>query len=255
VQDFTNYYAYDDGTAEGAYGVTSAGGKIAMQFETQAPDTLLGLFIHFIPFRLDNSDKSFLLRAWNDDGGIPGEELGENFAFNNPQYFNLGHNIFDYFEYDEPLAVSGTFYVGWVQDTAESYNVGNDKNTARNGERLFYSLGIGSNWQQSTASGTVMIRPVFKSGKSRVWNSIEEFTDEEVNLYPNPTTGLLNLELSTERQVEVSVVDITGKEWMSQSVNNSAQQLDLNGVPAGMYIVRIVDQDSGKVIFKKIIKQ
>ncbi|MFZ6051041.1 T9SS type A sorting domain-containing protein [Halocola ammonii] len=255
VQDFTNYYAYDDGTAEGAYGVTSAGGKVAMQFEVQSPDTLLGLFIHFIPFRLDNSDRTFLLRAWGDGGGVPGEELGENFGFNSPQYFNLGHNIFDYFEYDDPIPVDGTIYVGWVQDAAESYNIGNDRNTAQNVERLFYTLGAQGDWQQSTASGTIMLRPVFKSGKSEVWNSVEELSEEQVAVYPNPTTGLLNLALEGDRQVEVSVVDITGKQWIRKTVSSATTQLNLTELPAGMYIVRMVDQDSGKAIFKKIIKQ
>jgi hypothetical protein len=226
-----------------------------MQFEVQSPDTLLGLFIHFIPYRLDNSERTFLLRAWGDAGGVPGDTLGEHFAFQNPEYCNLGNNIFDYFEYDDPIPVDGTIYVGWVQDAAESYNIGNDRNTAQNVERLFYALGAQGEWQQSTASGTIMMRPVLKSGKSGVWNSVEELSEEQVAIYPNPTNGIINLDLETTGKVEISVVDITGKQWIRKSVDSGNTQMNLTDLPAGMYIVQMVDENSGKAIFKKIIKQ
>lgn len=255
VQDFTNYYAYDDGTAEGAYGVTALGGKVAMQFETQIPDTLLGLFIHFIPFRLDQSNETFLLRVWDDNNGLPGDTLNENFQFQSPEYYENGNNVFAFFEYDHPVPVEGTFYVGWVQQVAESLNIGNDKNTSWNSELLFFSLGVGSNWQQSSASGTIMMRPVFKSGKSEVWNSVEEESEVDISLYPNPASDRLHVDFEIAGDYSLSIVDLTGKQWVQRPKLSGSEVIDLSALPAGVYIVRLVDLGSNSVFFRKVIKQ
>ena len=42
-QVFENDFAYDDGTAEKAYALTAAGGKVAVRYALEVPDTLLGV--------------------------------------------------------------------------------------------------------------------------------------------------------------------------------------------------------------------
>ena len=58
-QVFDIDFAYDDGTAEKAYALTAAGGKMAMRYALEVPDTLLGLAIHFTPYYNNAGDETF----------------------------------------------------------------------------------------------------------------------------------------------------------------------------------------------------
>ena len=46
-QVFSNYYAYDDGTAEKAYALDAIGGQLAVRFLLAKADTLDGVFTPF----------------------------------------------------------------------------------------------------------------------------------------------------------------------------------------------------------------
>ena len=236
-QVFLNYYAYDDGSAERAYALNVAGGKVAVKYFAEETDSLLGLFIHWMPFQFDNSNKSFLLRVWADGGGIPGEELIENFQFHFPHYYHDGYNIFSYYAYDDPVEVSGNFYVGWVQDGNAELNVGNDKNTNRNPTRLFYQLGAGGDWTQSAIEGSVMIRPVFKSGKTNVWNGITEYAASVIPVYPNPADDHVQMQLPSAG-MQVSVYDLSGRRVCHAPRADALFSLDVSALAPGMYLIK-----------------
>ena len=191
TQEFLNDYAYDDGSAEKAWSLTAAGGRAAYRFALATPDTLLGLAIHFTPYYTNADAANFLLRAWSDAGGLPGEELGENYLFHTPQYFTDGYDLFQFYTYDDPIPVEGTIHVGWVQESASMLNVGLDKNTNANLGRLHYSLGLGGAWLPSTIEGSLMVRPVLRAGKQDTWTAVDQLPGEDQGLraFPNPTAG------------------------------------------------------------------
>src|SRR5690606_6406547 len=56
-QVFANYYAYDDGSAELAYGINGEQARLAVQFTSWEPDSLVAVQMHFVPTVLDHSDK------------------------------------------------------------------------------------------------------------------------------------------------------------------------------------------------------
>ena len=239
-QIFTNYYAYDDGSAERAYALNVPGSRLAMRFRSEEPDSLIGLFVHFTPFRNNNEDELFILRARGDGGGEPGDELAENYAFQSPNYYNDGYNKFAYYEYDNPMAVDGAFYVGWSQDSDVHLNVGNDKNTNENPENLFYQLGIANPWTQSTISGSLMIRPVLQAGKTNVWNSISELNESEFSLYPNPTTDVLNIyPVNLTREYDLSLFDLSGREVKRQNSQMGQTRFVVSDLPSGAYLVEV----------------
>jgi hypothetical protein len=227
-----------------------------MKYFSEMEDTLLGLFIHWIPFQFDNSDKNFLLRVWGDNAGVPGSELIENFEFHNPNYYHDGYNIFSYYEYDQPVAVDGTFYVGWVQDNNSQLNVGNDKNTNSNPAKLFYNLGIGSSWTQSIITGSVMIRPVFKSGKTNVWNNIGENSTDIFMLFPNPAENTFHVNLRSVGQHQMALLDAAGRIIQTTTFNGGGMQtVDISSISEGIYYVQITDVMSGIVSTQKLIVQ
>ncbi len=259
-QVFENYYAYDDGSAEAAWSLNTAGGRTAVKYNVAVTDTLLGLFIHFSPIQFDNSFENFILRVWDDNNGVPGAEIGENFNFHQPHYYTNGPNVFAFYELDAPVEVSGVIYVGFVQDSNAELNVGLDLNNNFNTTRLFYQLGFGSAWTQSQAPGSVMIRPVFKAGKSGVWNSIDEAAfDGSVKVYPNPMTDVLTIEADFHGRLtggcEVWVVDMQGRTLLRQRINEVRTRIDVAALRQGFYTLVIVDADGRILSRRKLVKQ
>jgi hypothetical protein len=255
-QVFQNYYAYDDGTAERAYAINEAGGKVAVKYQIAEPDSLIGLFIHFMPFLENQNGENFLIRAWSDAGGIPGDEMGENFSFNTPIYYENGYNKFTYYEYDSPIYVDGLVYVGWVQDSDARLNVGNDKNTNSNPGALFYQLGLGTPWTQSGISGSVMIRPVFQAGKTNVWNEISELEGFEFMLYPNPAEDELKVfPADMSAKYQLSIYSTTGQLVLRQNNLFQESRLDISELPSALYILQFADESGSVLGSERFIKR
>jgi hypothetical protein len=243
-QTFTNYYAYDDGSAERAYGIQDAGGKVALRFNTPVDDTLLGAYIYFEPIQYLATDQSFILQAWNDVSGEPGDLLTsefDNFNFSLPHYYESGPNLFVYYGFTDPVFVpSGNFYIGSLQQSDVSLNFGLDKNTNANSTQLLYQLQGSDAWLPSNINGSVMIRPVFRSTLSG-WVGVETNPlTQSATVYPNPVQDELQLRLpDNSANVEYRVIDITGKCVLSGSAfNQSVIRIATESLSKGSYILQ-----------------
>ncbi len=73
-----------------------------------------------------------------------------------------------------------------------------------------------------------------------------------INLYPNPVTNLLTIEISNDIQLKkISLFDIIGKQI---SIEENSNTISLKYLPSGVYFVKLQDVD-GNSITKKIIKK
>lgn len=257
TQKFANYYAYDDGTAERAYGLESAGGKVAVRFTSEIADTLYGVYMYYLPFMYLADNQSFFLQAWGQGAGVPGNVISENFTFQEPQYFSDGGpNQFAFYRLDEPIEVSGQFYIGWVQQNNVSLNIGLDKNTNANATKLFFQLGGTNTWSTSSIQGSLMMRPVFKSGMPN-WIGIEEEAVPLAALYPNPTNNELNLQLSPDySNYNVQVTDISGRMVLSSQFNNTGfHTINTSDLSEGVYLLRLTEIKTGKTLVRRFVKE
>ncbi|MFM7726962.1 MAG: T9SS type A sorting domain-containing protein [Flavobacteriales bacterium] len=242
-QKFTNYYAYDDGTAERAYGLQDAGGKVALRFNTPVDDTLLGAYIYFEPIQYLATDQSFILQAWDDVSGEPGSTLTsefDNFNFSLPHYYESGPNLFVYYDFINPVFVpAGNFYIGTLQQSDVSLNFGLDKNTNANGTQLLYQLQGSNEWTPSNISGSVMIRPVFRSTLTDWVNVHEPSTPPMNGVYPNPVDDQLNIRIpDTFQTCRYQIVNLTGQCITSGVISNRAiLNIDTSAFPSGVYII------------------
>jgi hypothetical protein len=66
-QYFANYYSYDDGTAEAAYGPSGNQAFLAIKYTAYEEDSLIAVRMHFVPSVNNVSNKLFLLRVWGDN--------------------------------------------------------------------------------------------------------------------------------------------------------------------------------------------
>ena len=83
-------------------------------------------------------------------------------------------------------------------------------------------------------------------------NNVESFNLNKVNIYPNPTTGIIHFDNPESLSINRIVIsDGLGRIYLNKDF---VSQIDINGFPAGIYYIKFVD-DSGNVIYHKIIKQ
>jgi len=81
--------------------------------------------------------------------------------------------------------------------------------------------------------------------------------DSEVycNIYPNPSTGMVTLEIKTagDKKFDLEIVNIQGAEVYHSTINNGdgqEQKINLTGLAKGIYILKLNDSD--KQIIKKL---
>ncbi len=74
--------------------------------------------------------------------------------------------------------------------------------------------------------------------------------NQDVIIFPNPTTDLVNVTISGEKPKSVSLFDVTGKKLMD--VYNTSE-LNLSQLSAGIYMLHITTE-FGKTTIKKVVK-
>ncbi|AWA30071.1 hypothetical protein HYN48_08255 [Flavobacterium magnum] len=76
--------------------------------------------------------------------------------------------------------------------------------------------------------------------------------DGKFSVYPNPVHNVLNLSYDTNMS-GVAVYNLVGQQVIAKSLNATAAQVDMSGLAAGTYIVKVMADNQVKTI--KVIKQ
>jgi hypothetical protein len=82
---------------------------------------------------------------------------------------------------------------------------------------------------------------------------IREEDMDEFSLYPNPTTGVINLNLPIENHTSFSIFGIQGTRIMNGEINSN--KLDISSLANGMYFIQFLSADHQKYITRKIVKE
>ena len=101
-----------------------------------------------------------------------------------------------------------------------------------------------------THSGGSIFLSIIKTAACNTTAVLDVALSEQISIYPNPTSGILNVELPNEFEAEVvSIYNILGMEVMRRNIKSLGQiQLDMNALGVGNYVLRISD---GKDWFAK----
>ncbi len=249
-QRFYNYYAYDDGTAEAGYGLSTNGAQLAYRFNVNVEDTLRSVQMYFNRVKNNANVKPFTLIVWDDDNGVPGSIIYEQTMVY--PIITEGRNKFQTYILDHPVPVNQTFYVGWQQTTGDNLNLGFDLNrNAR--ENIFYNT-MGQ-WINSIYQGALMIRPILGSD-DYPYMDVERpvrSKQEELMVYPNPVVSgeQINLKTNIESQyLQASLYAIDGRLINEYS---GEKTLPLPQLKQGVYLLFIRNLESGMVERRKIM--
>jgi hypothetical protein len=241
TQKFHHTFAYDDRTAESAYGLNVDGAKLAYQFKLNRPDEKLRAVQMYFPQMLDSVNNiSFDLTVWDNNNGQPGDTLYTQRVY--PVHTENGE--FHTYIIDNPFLVSGTIYIGWKQSTDDLLNIGLDKNNEAN-NYMFYN--IGSGWLNSTYPGAWMIRPLISL------NNIILDVNENNNLFkvfPNPAENLLFVETKGNENF-ISIYNLQGVLVKQITSTANLTKINVEGLSPALYIIEILNNKCSN--YKKIL--
>jgi len=245
-QQFGTQYAYDDGSAESAYFVTSSGASIAVEYDLATTDSLRAVNIYF-PKSFENIlDRSYRLMVW--ESLDPEVVLHESYL-NFPLYSN-GRDVVRGIQLEEPLEVSGKIFIG-IKQTDSRVFIGLDKNNDNQFKNYYRINGV---WSNSSYKGSLFIRPEF--GTTTQWPvSVNEVTTDEFdfNVYPNPSNSMVNVALHGFDNT-VIVRNMLGVQVRTFFASGTLT-FDVSDLPTGMYLIDVTDNETGDSKIKRLLIQ
>lgn len=244
-----DYYAYDDGTPENGYGLTTSSSKLwlAYRFDLKTPDTLTAVDLYFNRTRNgENEDVQFHLCVWESENGRPSTMIYKDATRMMPEFDGL--NRFHRYKLTDPIIVSDTVFIGFEQLSNDYINLGFDRSTDSR-EYTYYRAG--SEWMQSILKGSVMMRPAF--GTSALVAIPEEPQALDIQIYPNPANERVFISLDGDcdgEQFTLTLYDIQGRRLLEGPLGTS---IETSTLANGIYILRIFDSTSGRQTNSKLI--
>ena len=238
TQTFDNYYAYDDGTPENGYGITSTtpSVRIACRFSLNVEDTLTTLLLYFNrTFADQNSSIRFYITVWDDAGGHPGNIIYQDRDRRRPLF--SGFNQYVRYTLEQPLVCSGTIYIGIEQNSADYINLGFDRNNDASQHILYLT---GSEWQTSILRGALMLRPAFGQ---RATVAIDSPKANTLTAFRQGSSIVIR----TANPTHVAVFNIMGQKVYECTTQRTATQYTTQPLPAGLYLVRAGNAPAHKI--------
>lgn len=231
-QNFGDYFAFDDGSSEGGYGINGLGSRNAMvayRFKSYKEDTIRAIRICFNDSYLNSNQRSFDLMIWDNNNGIPGDILYTQ----EEVMVKQGDDINGFYTYylRSGVTVKDVFYVGWRQRSETFLNAGLDINSPHEG-RQFYCLS--GNWFQSQVSGTLMIRPVLGDFLKTGISDIPQRQNKLLSFWPNPATENIEFhqDIPEDPSLFISFIDLQGREIFRTEYRKI---IDISHLQEGIY--------------------
>ena len=260
--DLHNYYAYDDGTAEQAAYLKKGFGRFAVQFINNKPDAVTAIRVNVQPTVTNLTGKRLTFQILGNDKGKIGRVIKTiSDTINVIKYPNTPNSFVEY--KIDPVAVSDTFYVGFIQFTDdEPLAIGLDINTPEFSPKHYYN--ISNEWVQIPKAdapqanstfvpikGSLMIRPVMlgRTIPAKPLSNEEEIQDRDLVISPNPSSSIFKWNDNSLKNVEV--YDMTGRIIFQERADN--QEVNLQNLRTGIYFLRLSNEKNTFV--RKIVKE
>jgi hypothetical protein len=268
---FNNYFAYDDGSAEGGYGLDygslpAGPGYAAIKFSSFKPDTLRGISVFFNRSIADVQFKSFNLIVWKTISEPPANNTNSDIILKRVSIpstvYTDSINGFTNFIFDTAVLLpQGSFFIGWQQNTNFILNVGYDNNYkyAKSGgtnPNLFYNLN--GYWEKvsTNITGAVMMRPLVgrEIKVNNPSNILGDIKAPNITIYPNPSSNNDVVFVKASSQIRsIKIYDCQGKLQLEVQDEN-IEKLNISNLNNGIYFFEIIDEFN-QTSFQKWIKQ
>ena len=78
--------------------------------------------------------------------------------------------------------------------------------------------------------------------------STDDFENNQVTIYPNPTQSKINLSLNFSKEVDYKLFSPLGKQLMTGTITSSNEEIDISYLPSNIYFLKVGNQ------FYKVLK-
>ena len=245
-QQFGTQYAYDDGSAEGAYYLVGSGAQIAVEYNIAILDSLRAINIYF-PRSFENIiDRAYRIMVWKS---LDPEVILHESYLEYPRYAG-GRDLVQGYVLEEPIEVEGQIFVGIKQIEKKIY-IGLDRNNDRQAKN-FYN--VGGRWTNSSYKGSLFIRPEFgTTNPFPVGVSAVATEGVEFKMYPNPANSSVTIESNSidSRVIVRSILGVVVRDFEMSYYGT----FDASNLPTGMYVVESIDLNTQKSSIKKLLIQ
>ena len=150
-----------------------------------------------------------------------------------------------------------SFTFGWYsEDASPSANIFYDPF----GHNLTYMITTNGRYVSYSGGSTALMNnimyPISDGGVDIGWNieevtGINEVGSADVKVFPNPSNGLVNIELAKNAPAVANFYNLLGEVVKSVKLNNTKTAVNLTNNPSGIYMLRI--EQGNNVITKKVI--
>jgi hypothetical protein len=257
---FFNEIAYDDGSAEMAYGIQGNGiKKVAMKYKIPFQDTLAAIKIMFSNIDKDISSVIFNLNVWSSiNEGNATEKIIKTIDNQKAHYID-SLNQFYVFGLDTPIIVKDSFYIGWTQTDENNLQIGYDRNSELGLPNTF--IYTDNTWKKSNIilTGSPMIRAILDGTRDYRPKNTSSIVPEnqnknvfETQLFPNPTIDFVVFESKSNTKIFFEIFDLNGKMVSKNEFKNEHKE-DVSQYTKGIYLVKFYNDtftETKKLIVK-----
>lgn len=131
-------------------------------------------------------------------------------------------------------------------DVTVVYSNSQSNSTFENVNKFYFSNGnlvlIHGENAEETSIPTASIRRLELEAATTTIGGIDDWSDDAVMIYPNPTSDQLFFACPESRDITVSIFTMNGQQLLSQQMNTS-ESLNVRDLAKGMYIIRINNQN------------
>jgi hypothetical protein len=240
-------FARDNNIPDGGAGYAVSGTDWAYavaNYDLAATDTLLGVWV-----KLANpgvGDTTYAVIA-HTTGGVPDAVM----ASGNIVIINADSVYFLAFTTPVILA-PGLYSIGCYEGAISTINLAQSPSLFTPGMNFFYTPTSG--WTASGIQTARFIRPYFIAGDGSIGIQEESKTQNEINVFPNPATGMFTVTIpASYGNSIIKVFTMNGKlvDEVSSNNNGTSNQINLENYPDGMYFLKV--QSANGTTTKKIV--
>jgi hypothetical protein len=257
--ELSNYYAYDDGTAESGIGLpasnTNPTSYLALAFTTSQDDYVRSVRVapvfNNIPLAAggENSEnRPITVAVWADNNGKPANTPVSTATATLLNSLSSGQTFVE-IPFAAPVPVKGRFYVGYGQLSNGRFLLyGFDLNNQLPANSLFINTQgttTADPWSAQTLSpaGVPMLRPVMN--QTVLATRGQQAISAAFTLYPNPAPTGTTVGVDGPTFRRAALLDVLGRPvWQQPAAEAGQATLRLPaGLPPGVYLVQLTLPD------------
>ena len=206
---------------------------------------------------IENQQACFGFKKQNDgNGGTVFIEIYGDTITNAPRWYNMYTIRHGYFENPERpnaryIAIrlpqeNGSYCYGWLEQSIEWIMYPEPPGYYFQ----YYYNGLVRVYRWAYC--TIPDYPLRVGQTSFEWNNVEEEITSFASVHPNPTDGLVTITGKDLKQAEV--FNPLGQLVATSTGEGERLMVDLNGLPAGIYVVNVTDTEGRKCV-RKVVKE